>query len=133
MGFVVDSSVIIASERGQLSMDELRERLAADSVAFAAITASELLHGVHRAETTARRQRRHDFVERLLNRVPILPFDLDVARRHAALWADLARAGSPIGAHDLIIAATALTYQLTVATRNVREFGRVEGLSVDRW
>lgn len=62
-----------------------------------------------------------------------LPFDLGVARAHAALWADLARAGAQIGAHDLLIAATALTHRLAVATRNVREFERIEGLQVARW
>lgn len=91
---------------------------------------SELLHGAHRASTTARRKRRSEFVETLLAHVPVLPFDLAVARTHAAIWADLARAGSRIGAHDLQIAATAMTYDLSVATRNVREVERVDGLSV---
>ena len=133
MGFLIDSSVLVASERGQLPMADLRERMGGESVALAAITASELLHGVHRASSTARRKRRSEFVEGLLASVPLLPFDLTVARTHAALWADLARAGTIIGAHDLQIAATALTYHLEVATRNTREFQRIDGLQVVVW
>lgn len=133
MGFLIDSSVIIAAERGRLAREDLTARLGDETVALAAITASELLHGVHRAESSARRKRRAEFVEGLLASIPVLPFDLGVARAHAALWADLARAGAQIGAHDLLIAATALTHRLAVATRNVREFERIEGLQVARW
>jgi predicted nucleic acid-binding protein len=56
--------------------------------------------------------------------------DLAVARHHARIWSDLQRHGLVIGAHDLIIAATALTHGLVVLTGNVRVFGRVEGLAV---
>lgn len=133
MGFLIDSSVIVAAERGQLAISGLHQRLAQETVALAAITVSELLHGVHRADTTARRKQRAEFVEGLLERISVLPFDLAVARTHAAIWADMARSGSSIGAHDLQIAATALTFKLSVATRNEREFRRVDGLSVDVW
>jgi tRNA(fMet)-specific endonuclease VapC len=133
LGFLIDSSVVIASERGHLRANALRERLAGETAAIAAVTASELLHGVHRADGAARRKKRAAFVEQLLESVSVLPFDLAVARTHAALWADLARAGAMIGAHDLQIAATALTFELSVATRNEREFRRVEGLDVEVW
>ena len=133
MGVLIDSSVVIAAERGQLATADLHRRLAEEPAAFAAITAAELLHGVHRADSTARRQQRARFVEALLDRIPVLPFDLDVARAHAALWADLARLGSPIAAHDLLIAATALAHRHAIATRNAREFGRIEGLRLESW
>lgn len=133
MGFLIDSSIVIALERGKLAAASLRERVADEAVAVAAITASELLHGVHRAESSARRKQRAEFVEAILARIPVLTFDLDVARTHAAVWADLARDGAGIGAHDLQIAATALSHRLTVATRNVREFARVDGLDVVVW
>jgi tRNA(fMet)-specific endonuclease VapC len=59
--------------------------------------------------------------------------DLPTARVHAQLWADLARAGRLIGAHDLWLAAAALAHGLTLAAANVREFGRVPGLVVETW
>lgn len=100
---------------------------------MSAVTASELLHGVHRANSARRRTRRRAFVEAIFAGVPILPIDLDVARIHAQIWADLRTRGAVIGAHDLFIGATALAHGLTVATRNERHFGRIGGLSVTRW
>lgn len=133
MGFLIDSSVLIAAERGKLPLDEVSRRAGTDTVAISAVTASELLHGVHRADTPRRRQRRQRFVEDLLSVLPVLPFDLEVARIHAALWADLAGRGAAVGAHDLLIAATAVAYGLTIATRDKRHFDRFEDLSAEVW
>jgi tRNA(fMet)-specific endonuclease VapC len=97
---------------------------------LAAITASELLTGVHRADTPERALRREAYVESILEAVPVLPFDLRVARVHARLSAELARSGRRIGAHDLEIAATALAHGQPVLTANPRDFARVPGLAV---
>ena len=75
--------------------------------AIAAITASELLHGVARADDAARKQKRSVYVEQIFATILILPFDLAMARVHAQLWADLSAHGVTIGPHDLQIASTA--------------------------
>lgn len=59
-----------------------------------------------------------------------LPITEPIARVHAEVWADLARRGDTIGAHDLWIAATALTHGFGVATRDPEDFARVPGLRV---
>jgi predicted nucleic acid-binding protein len=100
-----------------------------DEAAIAAITASELLHGVQRA-SPLHRPRREAFVETILFVVPVLDFDLLAARAHARLWADLARAGTDVGAHDRIVAATAISIGWRVATANVRHFEKIPGLDV---
>lgn len=130
MALLVDASVFITLERWGRPPRALIAAVADEPVALASVTASELLAGVLMADTPARRQRREAFVEALLAVVPILPFDLQVARVHARLWTDLAVAGHLIGAHDLIIAATALTHDAALLTQNVREFERVPGLDV---
>ena len=76
------------------------------------------------------RARREAFVEAILDRMPVLPFDLKSARVHARLVAQLEKGGFRIGAHDLLIAATALTHGRAVLTVNVREFERVPGLEI---
>jgi tRNA(fMet)-specific endonuclease VapC len=86
--------------------------------------------GVHRADSAARRQKRSAFVEAILAHVPVIAFDLRVARMHSQLLAELASRGQLIGAHDLQIAATALAMASSVATDNVREFARIDGLQV---
>ena len=127
MALLIDTSILVELERGDaLSPPELES----EEVHLSAISASELLHGVERASSATRRARREAFVERVLDSVPVLAFDLEVARVHARVWADLSRRGAMIGGHDLIIAATALRHDLAVVTRNRGEFARVEGLDV---
>lgn len=133
MGVVVDSSIFIAAERGRLDLRQALDERGSDPVAIAAVTASELLHGIHRATDPTVQKRREAFVERLLADLPVVPFDLVVARVHARLAAELAKTGSAIGAHDLQIAATAIALGYEVATRDERSFPRIPGLSVQRW
>jgi predicted nucleic acid-binding protein len=98
---------------------------------ISAITASELLFGVHRAESALRRARREEAVERVLAEATVLPFDLAAARVHARLAVDAAAAGIAIGAHDLIIAATAIAHDAPLLTLNIQEFRRIPGLRVE--
>lgn len=130
MGLILDSSVLIAAERGRLRFTDFCASLGDEPLFIAAITASELLHGVERAGTPALRKKREAFVEAILSRLQILEFDLDVARHHARLWAALATSGTMIGPHDLQIAATALRHGFSLATLNLDEFQRVPSLTM---
>jgi tRNA(fMet)-specific endonuclease VapC len=133
MGTLIDSSVLVAIERTSLSLETLLEEHADEPVALASITASELLHGVHRAGSAARRLTREAYVEQVLAVVPVLPFDVVAARVHARLWAQLAAKGESVGAHDLLIGATALAVGYGVATHDLRSFSRIPGLNVVNW
>jgi len=66
MGILIDSSVLVAVERGALALSETLAQAGDEPVALSAITASELLHGVHRAKGSEVRTRRESFIERLL-------------------------------------------------------------------
>jgi predicted nucleic acid-binding protein len=101
-----------------------------EPAAIAAITASELFLGVHRAQTDTQRTRRRAFVETILARIPVVPFDLLCARAHADIAAGLIRTGAAIGPHDLLIAATAVAHGFILFTGNVAEFQKVPGLRV---
>jgi tRNA(fMet)-specific endonuclease VapC len=131
MGLILDTSVIVAGERGRLRLREFCAAHGSDEQFISAITAAELLHGVERATAGELRARRREVVEGVLADFAVLDFDLDVARRHAALWAQLAAAGTPIGPHDLQIAATALHHGFAIATLNEGEFRRVPGLVLE--
>ena len=133
MDILIDSSVLIAAERGALDLDALLQAHHADEVGISAITASDLLHGVHRMTGAVGRARTPALVEQVLARLPVLPFDLDVPRLHAMLSAELRSKGTAIGPHDLLIAATAVDAGAAVATRDLRSFPRIHGLYVLRW
>lgn len=140
MGTVLDTTVFIEFERAMRGLPaaravtEVAQRLESrlgenEEVAIAAITASELLHGVHRA-TEEHRGRRAAFVEAVIAAFPTLSFDLLVARVHARLWAGLASSGTEVGAHDRLVAATAMSAGWQVGTANIRHFNRIPGLEV---
>jgi tRNA(fMet)-specific endonuclease VapC len=97
------------------------------------VTASELLHGVHRAASAAVKRRREAFVEQTLATIEIMSFNLTAARVHASIWAEMAVKGINVGPHDLIIAATALANGCAVATRDARSFPKVPGLVCEIW
>jgi tRNA(fMet)-specific endonuclease VapC len=65
--------------------------------------------------------------------LPLLHFDADDARAAGEIKAQLKRRGTPIGHNDILIAGQARARGLTVVTRNVGEFRRVEGLQVEAW
>jgi tRNA(fMet)-specific endonuclease VapC len=120
---LIDSSVFIAGERARIDLPELLASLGGEPFALSAVTASELLHGLHR---------RNAYVEAILEKMPVLAFDLTVARVHSAVSAELERTGRQVGAHDLMIAATAMTHDYRVATRDLRSFSKIPGLETVR-
>lgn len=83
--------------------------------------------------TAVQRTRRERFVEGILRELTVVEFGLETARVHAVLWADLSSRGLTIGAHDLILAATALALKFRLATGNLREFARVPNLETEHW
>jgi len=133
VGALIDSSILIAAERGTLDLAQILSDSADTELAISAVTASELLHGIYRAAKKTQRTSREAFVERLLEVWPALPFDLTAARIHARIWAELAAKGTSIGAHDLMIAATALANGLGLVTRDKRSFPKIPGLRVVQW
>jgi tRNA(fMet)-specific endonuclease VapC len=134
MGILIDTSVLIAAERGQIDLHgRIQEVGAKEPSSLSAITASELLHGIWRAVDPSLRARRTAFVEALLRELPVIEIDLAVARIHAQIWAEQEAVGQMIGPHDLWLAATCIAHGFRIVTRNVREFARVPGLQVEYW
>ncbi|HEX9047675.1 MAG TPA: PIN domain-containing protein [Verrucomicrobiae bacterium] len=130
MGLILDSSLLIADERGKFDMPGFLRQFSSAQPIIAAITASELLHGVERAQDATRKARRQRHVEQILATIFVQPFDLAQARVHARIWAELQMRGEMIGPHDLLIAAAAMTRGHELATLNVQEFRRLNQLPV---
>ena len=133
MGVILDSSVLIEAERGHLDIDRFINGRETQSFGLSVITVAELLHGVHRADSEKRRIKRSAYVEKVIELFPIYPFGIDTARVYAQLWATLLRKGVQIGAHDLIVASTAIALGFSVATFDKRDFERIEGLELESW
>jgi tRNA(fMet)-specific endonuclease VapC len=96
--------------------------------ALSAIVQFELFFGAVNGD---RREKSLTALEKL--RFPVLPFDEEDALRAAEIRAALKSIGTPIGPYDVLIAGQALARDLTLVTRNIREFARVDGLRVENW
>ena len=129
MAIILDTDVIIRGEKGTFDLATWLENRPNEPCEIAAITVAELWHGVERS-SGAHKVRRERYLRSISEALPILPYTEATALEHARIWASLESEGTMIGAHDLIVAATALERGSMVATFNQRHFAMVPGLNV---
>ena len=133
MGLIFDSSVLICLERNLQNVEKIIAGKEEEPYGISVITVSELLHGVHRADSEKRRLGREAFVERVIELFPAYPFDLNAARIYARIWANLVKKGIALGAHDLMIGSTAVSLGFSVITTDIRDFEKIPGLKIERF
>jgi tRNA(fMet)-specific endonuclease VapC len=121
--------MLIGAERRRAKLDEIVHD--EDDVAMAAVTLAELLVGVALADDR-HRPKRQAFVDDLVAVLPIETYDAEVARTHSGLLAHARRVGRPRGAHDLIIAATAIARNREVVTLDASGFADLPGVRLRR-
>lgn len=134
VGLILDSSVVIAGERRGHTIRQILEHFKTSygeiEIGLSVVTIVELTHGIQRAGTEERRQRRQAFVDELIRDVLVHPVTIETARLAGRIEGDQAAQRVSIAFEDLLIAATALQLGFGVATGNVRHFQVVPGLSV---
>lgn len=101
-----------------------------DEQAISSVTYAELMYGVARSSKPAANLA---IVAAFVTHVAVLAWDANAAEHYADIRAQLEKAGSPIGAMDLMIAAHARSLDAAVVTNDVRHFGKVRGLAVENW
>ena len=133
---IADSSVWIAAERhGQSVSDLLRAIKAAGGsgqVMISAVGVIEICHGIWRANTPERMERRRLYVEEIFSAVSVQPFTKEMGELAAKIDAEGRKAGKVIPFADLQIGVTALQLGYPVVTDNVRHFGMIPHLDVKR-
>ncbi|GIV79646.1 MAG: hypothetical protein KatS3mg050_4040 [Litorilinea sp.] len=129
MPYLIDSDWVIDHLSDVQDAAELLSRLAAEGIAISIITYMEVYQGVIRSPDPVQAQERFDA---LLEGIVVLPFSLSVARRCAQLRNHLKEQGKRVNARalDLIIAATALEYNLTLVTRNIADYDDIPDLEL---
>ena len=124
MGLILDSSVLIAAERGGGSVREILKRVHAvegeAEVGLSALTVVELTHGIYRAKSDAHRELRRAFTEELCRDLAVYPVTLEIAQLAGKVEGEQAARGISIALH--------LGY--AVATLNIRHFRLIPGLTV---
>jgi len=136
MGLILDSSVVIDAERRGETVERMIERLVAlagdQEAALSAVGLTELLHGIHRANTSALRARRQSFLDELLADLTVYPYTKETAMLAAKVDAEQQSKGVVIPFGDLLIGATALSLGFSLLTANLRHFQKIPGLVVLR-
>ena len=130
--WVLDSNTISYYFRGDPQVVSRLQALPPAQIGVPAIVEYELRYGLLRLAREAATPRLAALAT-LLRPMQILPFDSECAAHAARIRAELEAAGTPIGPHETLIAATALRHQATLVTRNVREFSCVPGLLWVNW
>ena len=129
---ILDSNTISYYFRGDPQVVPRLQAVRPADIGVPAIVEYELRYGLLRMPAVAAAPRLAALAQ-LLRPMQSLPFDSECAAQAARIRVELEAAGTPIGPHDTLIAATALRYQATMVTRNVREFSRVQGLQWLNW
>lgn len=127
--FMLDTDTVSFALRGE---GHVAERLLAhrpSELCLSAITLAELSYGAEAKRSKKLRR----LIDTFVGSVPMVPFDAQAASRFGPVAAALARAGTPIGGFDTLIAAHALAMRLTLVTNNTQHFSRVSGLAVENW
>lgn len=131
MRYMLDTNVCIHLIRNK--SPKLLENLLQYSIldiGVSSITVAELQFGVQKSNQSLHNQQALDL---FLIPLTILDFDYDAATTYARIRAYLESQGTPIGPLDTLIAAHALSQNLTLVTSNTREFSRVSGLTIEDW
>jgi tRNA(fMet)-specific endonuclease VapC len=127
MPYLVDSNIVIDHLADIPTASALLEQLALDGIAISIVTYMEAFQGVEQSQDS---QKAHDKFHAFLNGVLILPFSFAVAERCARLRKTLKNQNKRVNSRalDLIIAATALEYDLTLVTKNTDDFKDIPDL-----
>lgn len=128
--YALDTNSVVYFFKGMGRVAERLLGMPPREVALPAVVLYELELGIAKS---AAPERRRSQLDELVRRVSLLPFGAAEARVTARIRADLERIGEPIGPLDFLIAGTALAHGATLVTHNVKELGRVRGLSLEDW
>jgi predicted nucleic acid-binding protein len=131
---MLDSTAAVAAERHGKNARQLLEAVALetgdDGIAVSVITVLELAHGITRADTRERRERRQRFLDELLTGIPIQPVTVPIALRAGQIDGQSQAKGVRIPLSDLLIGVGALELGDSVGTTSVRHFQLIPGLNV---
>ena len=134
MGLILDTSILIASERRRESVGEILSRVRAlhgeIDIALSAVSVVELTPGIYRARNDADRERRRVFSQGIFQDIIVHPVSLEIAQLAGKVEGEQAAQGVAIAFEDLVIGATALHLGFDVATLNVKHFQLIPGLKI---
>ena len=130
MRYLLDTNIVSdLVRRPQARIAQRIREVGEAQVCTSVIVAAELRYGAAKKGS----QRLTAQLEAVLAALDILPFEAPADEAYGLIRARLERAGQPIGANDLLIAAHAAAVGCVIVTDNESELGRIEGLPCENW
>ena len=133
-GVILDSSVVIYAERLRMNeshmLEVVRSRSGEQVIALSAVGVTEVAHGIYRADSQARAERRRTFLHNLIADLPVFPYTLEIALLAGQIDGEQQAIGNTIPFVDLMIGATALHLNYSILTANLRHFRQIPNLVV---
>lgn len=128
--YMLDTNIVIYTIKNRpFRVREVFKRHSGQ-MAISSVTLGELIYG---AEKSSQPERNLNEIESMTARLEVLPFNEEAAVHFGQVRAELARAGTPIGPYDQMIAGHARASGLVLVTNNTDEFKRVPGLRIENW
>lgn len=131
MGYLLDTCVVSDFVKGEQNTLKQIKSISPSEIFISSLTVMEVKYGL--AINPQKAIKIQPLIESFLTSITVLPFNSQEAEKAADIRSILKIAGSPIGAYDVLIAATALSHHHIVVTSNVREFQRVPNLQIENW
>jgi tRNA(fMet)-specific endonuclease VapC len=129
--YLLDTNIISYWMRGDPTVTARIKELSPLDLSLSAITLAEIWYGIEKSPV--KKKERRSKIEKISSLLGIYPFDELAAKSYAVIRARLERKGAVISERDTQIAAIAHANRLTIVTHNVKEFSRIERLSVEDW
>lgn len=131
MRYLLDTNTCIRYLNGR--SESIRQHIESTSpqdILICSIVKAELFYGSQKSHYPEKNLAKQ---QRFLNCFQSLPFDDGAAAVYGQIRAQLERSGTPIGPNDLLIAAIAISNQVTLVSHNTREFKRIDLLQLEDW
>jgi tRNA(fMet)-specific endonuclease VapC len=131
MKYLIDTNICIyiMNKRPNDIIKKFKE-VEPGEIGISAITVSELQYGAVKSQYRNKNEIR---LQEFLTPFEILNYDQNAALTYGDIRSQLEKQGRPIGPLDLLIAAHAMSLDLTLITNNVKEFKRIKKLKVENW
>jgi tRNA(fMet)-specific endonuclease VapC len=130
MRYLLDTNTCIAFFKNNANVITKIEQVGLENIVLCSPVKAELWYGACKSEQVVSNQ---TLLRDFFMQLDSLPFDDNAVEHYGEIRAILAKAGTPIGANDLLIAAIGRAHQVTVVTHNLREFMRVPALQIETW
>jgi tRNA(fMet)-specific endonuclease VapC len=129
--YLLDTNIISYWMRGDPTVIARIKECVPSNLSLSAITLAEILYGIEKSPV--KKKERRSKIKKISSLLSVYPFDEAAAEHYAVIRTQLERTGEMISERDVQLAAIAMGNRLTVVTHNVKEFRRIEKLSVEDW